>query len=368
MNKIYNILLFIKIPPPLTGVTVMNQRILNSEQLRTNFNIRSIPFSYMNKLSEMGTWKFKKLIIIIKLIAKLIYELIFHQPKFVYFQISPHRLAFYRDIIFVSISKLFRIKILYHLHGKGININSKHKWSKRLYIYAFRDSDLICLSPLLTYDIENVFEGKVHIVRNGIPDSNLENLRIIRPCIEGQIKILFLSNFIKSKGILVFIEAMQLLKNEGYRFMATIVGSNAEFSEKEITEIIKDCGLIRNVKCVGAKYDEAKIAIFKNADVLVYPTLNDALPLVLLEAMQFSVPVVASYEGAIPEIIDDGITGYLVKKNAPQQIVDKLKLLIDNPEQRILMGHAGRKKFEEKYTIEIFEKSLINIFKEICVE
>lgn len=364
----YKVLFFIKVPPPLTGVTLMNQRILNSGQLNSNFNIRSISISYMNNLNKMGAWKFKKLLIIIKLIAKLIYELIFHRPKFIYFQISPHRFAFYRDLIFVSINKLFRVKILYHIHGKGISDHMNDKWRKKLYIYAFKGSDVICLSPLLTYDIENVFEGKVHIVRNGIPDFKLDNLTLVQQLPEEQIKILFLSNLIKSKGVLVFIESMLLLKNEGYRFLATIVGSDVEFSQKELTEIIKIKDLAANIKCVGAKYNEAKNTIIKKADVLVYPTLNDAFPLVLIEAMQFSVPIIATIEGAIPEIIDDGVTGYLVEKNAPQQIVDKLKLLIVNPEHRKEMGQAGRKLFEEKYTIEILEKKMLNIFEEICAE
>jgi glycosyltransferase involved in cell wall biosynthesis len=81
--------------------------------------------------------------------------------------------------------------------------------------------------------------------------------------------------------------------------------------------------------------------------------------------MQVGLPVIATIEGAIPEIIDDGITGFLVDKSSPKQIAEKIQLLIDNPDMRSRMGIAGRKKYEEKYTLEIFEDNLKKVFEEV---
>jgi len=78
--------------------------------------------------------------------------------------------------------------------------------------------------------------------------------------------------------------------------------------------------------------------------------------------MQFGIPIIATREGAMPEIIDDKITGFLVDKNQPEQIAEKIKILFNDEELRRKMGEAGRKKFLEKYTLEIFEQNMKKVF------
>jgi len=84
--------------------------------------------------------------------------------------------------------------------------------------------------------------------------------------------------------------------------------------------------------------------------------------------MQFGLPVIATIEGAIPEIIDDVITGFLVEKNSPDQIADKIEIFVKNPSLIESMGKAARKKYEEKYTLEIFEKNMKEVFDKVLQE
>jgi glycosyltransferase involved in cell wall biosynthesis len=359
------ILLFVKVPPPITGATLMNQQVYESVLLRTAFLIRAIPISYMKKLDEMGKWQFGKLLKIIEIFVKLFYELVFYRPRFVYFQISPHGYAFYRDLLFITLIKLFRVKILYHLHGKGMKEHVKSKKKHRLYTFAFRGEDVICLSVLLKDDIDDFFKGKIYIVNNGIPDVHIVNRNKEEKPEPKKIRILYLSNLIRSKGILDFIDALEILKNQGVSYRAEIVGTEADVTIEELQGLIAQKNLEAYVIYHGSKYGKEKDEIIAYSNILVFPTKNDVWGNVILEAMQFSVPVIATIEGAIPEIVDDGITGYLVEKNAPQQIAEKLRFLIDNPEQRIAMGKAGKKKFEEKYTLAIFEQNMKNVFEEV---
>lgn len=360
------ILYFIKVPPPITGATLMNQRVYESKLIRKAFHIRAIPISYMKKLDDMGKWQLGKFFKIISVYFKLFYELVFFRPRFVYFQISPHGYAFYRDLIFVSIIKLFRVKILFHLHGKGINKYVKNEFKKKLYIYAFKNSEIICLSPLLTYDIEDVYSGIIHIVNNGIKDIDSDLIKQENKN-KKTIQILYLSNLIKSKGILDFIDSLTLLNMEDYQYNVAIVGAEADLSLIELQAILDKKKLSNKVTYHGPKYGNEKYMILNRSDILVFPTKmqHETFGLVLLEAMQFRVPVITTKVGAIPAIIDDGKTGYLVDKNAPHQIADKLKLLIENPGKRKAMGEAGRKKYEEKYTLAIFEQNMKNVFEEV---
>ena len=71
--------------------------------------------------------------------------------------------------------------------------------------------------------------------------------------------------------------------------------------------------------------------------------------------MEYALPVVSTNEGGIPDVVINGQTGYTVDKNNPKALADALERLFRNPELCILMGKAGRKRFEEKFTEEVFE-------------
>ena len=76
--------------------------------------------------------------------------------------------------------------------------------------------------------------------------------------------------------------------------------------------------------------------------------------------MSYGLPCISTNEGAISEIIDDGKTGFIVDKDNPQMLAEKLEVLIKDAALRQEMGNAGKKKFEEGYTLEIFEHNIFN--------
>ena len=87
--------------------------------------------------------------------------------------------------------------------------------------------------------------------------------------------------------------------------------------------------------------------------------MNEAFGLVAVEAMEYGIPVIASNEGGIPEVVENGVNGLLVEKNNPISLAEAIIKLIDNTSLRIQMGQNGRKKFEERFTEEQFEKTLV---------
>ncbi len=358
------ILLFIKTPPPTTGATLMNQRVYESEQLRREFDIRSICISYMKSRKEMGRFQFKKIGIFVGVALKLIFELIFRRPDIVYFQLSPTGVAFYRDLIYISFIKLFRVKLLFHLHGKGIKSRAKkYKLDKTFYKFAFNNSAVICLSKLLVSDIEEVHLGETYYVPNGIPDiefSGNEKLKI-----RNSVCVLFLSNLIEDKGVLDFLEALKIINAKDFSFKATIVGAEADIKISDLNSRIIENDLVEKVRYIGPKYGDEKNEVLSRNHILVFPTkLNhETFGIVNIEAMQHGLPVISTNISAIPDIIDDGITGFLVEPNSPSQIAEKLEILINNPEMRVHMGLKGRKKYEEKFTLEKFEENLSKVLK-----
>jgi glycosyltransferase involved in cell wall biosynthesis len=360
------ILLFIKVPPPITGATLMNKQVSDSKLLNENFKIRSLLISYAQSINDLGKFNFSKLFIFIKIFRTLIKECIYNRPRFIYFQISPLGISFYRDLIFISVIKLFKIEIVYHLHGKGIKKVVENRFLAMPYKFAFRNSRIICLSNLLTDDLKAVFKGPFEIVNNGIPEIPEEKiLEYQLGKNSDKIQILFLSNLIRSKGILEFIESLKILANKKFDFRANIIGAESNIKSSYVIDKIDGYNLKDKVSYLGTKFGNEKNELIAKSDVLVYPSLNDSFPLVLLEVMQFGKPIIATDEGAISEIVDNGLTGFIVEKNNPQAISEKLEFLIRSKEIRIKMGNAGRQKFLDSYTLALFEANMKNVFDEV---
>jgi glycosyltransferase involved in cell wall biosynthesis len=357
------ILLIIKTPPPITGVTTINEYILNNQTINARFDISSICINYAKKHTDLRKFSITKLLKFVSTGYKIGYRILIFRPQLIYFQISPLGKAFYRDFFYVLLIKIFRVKTIFHLHGKGIYESSnKSKFRKLLYRFAFHSEELICLSELLVSDISEVFKGIPYIVNNGIQSSVLSDSY---KKLGTEVTILFLSNLYRFKGVLDFLEALRLLTYDRIDYKAIIVGEEGDISINEIEHRIVEYGLKRFVYCLGGKYNIEKMNILSESDILAYPTKEDAFPLVLLEAMQAGLPIVATKVGAIPEIIDDGETGFLIDKNSPSQLAQKIKILINDLDLRTEMGLKGKDKYLNKYTIDKFEENLAATFLDI---
>ena len=358
-----NILFLLKLPPPVTGATTMNQIVHDSSLLKTNFKIRSIRISYSNDIRNLGKYSYSKINTLIITFFKLITELLFHRPAFLYFQISPFGIAFYRDLIFIVIIKLFNMKILYHVHGKGIKkLSDSNYCLKVLYRFAFNKSYIISLSHLLVNDLEGLNYHKCYIVKDGIKPAALE---IVKRHESGHPKLLFLSHLLIPKGILVFMESLNILKLKEYDFHATIIGAEGDLTAAELNALIAENKLTDRVSYKGPLYDHDKFNKLAHTDIFVFPTMNEAFGLVLLEAMNFGLPIVASSEGSIPDIIEDNVNGLLVEKGNAVDLADKIQILLEDEALRKYFGENNRKKFYANYTSDIFEKNMLNVFNDI---
>ncbi|MBI9054684.1 MAG: glycosyltransferase family 4 protein [Bacteroidales bacterium] len=358
------ILFLLKTPPPITGATLMNKRVCVSKYLNHEHDIHTIEISYNKTVSGFGKLNPLKAIKFIKILFSLIYQLLRYRPHLVYFQISPTGISFLRDTIFVILIKLFRIKLAFHLRGKGIKNKIKNNSILRNYYkWIFKNISVICLSELLTYDIADIFTGTPFVVYNGMPEFNF----ICEKKTEKKVNILYLSNLIKEKGVLDYIDTLSILNTKGFDFTGTIVGEESDITKEYLLHYISKKGLSNRIVYRGSKYNDDKFKEYCTADIFLFPTYYsvEAFPGVVLEAMQFGLPVIATNEASIPIIIDDNKTGFLVDPKSPSQIAEKLEMLINNPNLRKEMGERGKEKFFKNFTFEIFEKNLSSTFDKI---
>ena len=93
--------------------------------------------------------------------------------------------------------------------------------------------------------------------------------------------------------------------------------------------------------------------------------IMSAFPLVLLEAMQHSLPCISTNEGAISDIVDDGVTGYVVGARNADHLAAKTEVLLNDNQQRMDMGENGYRKYQEQFTLDVFEKRMSEVLEQL---
>jgi len=357
------VLFFIQTPPPIHGVSVINQFIYNNEYITNNISKSLLRINFANSISELNNFSISKVNALFFLWFKLLKVVLIDRPDYCYFTIVPTGSGFFRDAFFSVFLKLSRLKIIYHLHGKGIyEIVSRNRILKLFYKFVFNNSLIIHLSNnLLAKDILSLDLKRSHyfIVENYVSE-NMFNVVPLSVKDERLVNITFLSNLSKSKGYYVLAEAIKLLSKKYNNLRFNLIGDCAD--KKIMIHLSELASQSHQVIYHGKIIGKRKIELLLQSDIFVHPTLNDAFPLVILEAMACKLPVVSTFQGAIPEIIEDGVTGILIKENSVEDLIKAIEILVSDKALRITLGENGFVKCRKNYTQATFERKMATIF------
>lgn len=307
-----------------------------------------------------------------------------HKYDLCYLAITCHGVGFLKDSPFVLMAKLFRKKIVIHQHNKGM-AHDVDRWPyKWLLPLCYKNAKVILLSWYLYSDIEKVAKKEnVFICPNGIKvndnlndnklrigeleNSETSETRNVKLETNRVPRLLFLSNLIESKGVLVLLDALKILKDKGYSFICDFVGGETkEIDAKRFKDEVEKRGLNEIAFYQGRKYGEEKDKALCIADVFVLPTMNDCFPLVILEAMEQGRPVVTTAIGGIPDIVEDEVMGLIAKAGDASSLAICLKKLITNSQLRSEMGKKGYQLLNEKFTETVFEEKMKEVLN-ACV-
>jgi glycosyltransferase involved in cell wall biosynthesis len=361
------ILYLMHMPPPVHGAALSGQQIKNSNIINNEFEGHYLNISLAKNMSDIGGMGLPKILHYLK-ILKQTYTLL-KRNKFDICYITPSAKggAFLKDYLLVRIVKLFNVKILLHFHNKGVSKEQEKRLFNYLFKHFFKDTKVILLAECLYYDIENyVNEKDVFYSYVGISPQINNNHINKKP--NNIIHFVFLSNLLIEKGIILALEACKILKQKGYNFKFTFAGGeSAEMSAIQFNTLITSYGLQNEVKYVGRVSEEEKNTLLTKSDVFVFPTYYhyECFPAVILEAMKNSLAVISTYEGAIPTEVTDGETGLLCKQKDVTGLATNMEKFINNPGLAHSFGKKGKEIFYQKYTADIFETRMCQIFNEV---
>jgi glycosyltransferase involved in cell wall biosynthesis len=159
----------------------------------------------------------------------------------------------------------------------------------------------------------------------------------------------FLSRVSRDKGAEDVLHAVALLRQQGVPLQVVFAG-DGEIAQ--LREVARRLELENQVTFVGFVDGDRKRQLLADADLFLLPShLQEGLPYALLEAMAAGLPIVATGQGGIPDIIESGENGVLVAPGAPEQLAGAIRTLLSDAELAARMGQANRRKAETHFDL-----------------
>lgn len=164
---------------------------------------------------------------------------------------------------------------------------------------------------------------------------------------DEQIRLLFVGRLTAIKGIRVLLDAFAKARAANPALHLTFVGDGDDRAHLEaLAAPLGDA-----VHFAGYQSQDAVADALANADIFVLPSFAEGVPVVLMEAMASRTPTITSLVAGIPELVEDGVTGYLVPPGDAETLAARIITLAADPELRAEMGERGRAKVVEEFNI-----------------
>jgi glycosyltransferase involved in cell wall biosynthesis len=274
-------------------------------------------------------------------------------------------------------AKLVGVPVIVHtVHGFAFH-DEEPLWRQMLFRnlerLASRWSDrMIFISqPLIDWALKDhiVGEDKIAKIYSGI---QLDKFHPVKSEEKDQIRskwslqkeeavVGIVSKLWEGKGHTVLIEAFKLLKEKIKDAKLVIVGEGYLYDE--LFRRVGNNGLRDSVLFTGFQMDVSEI--IATFDVAVLPSFFEGMGRVILEAMAMEKPIVASRVGGIPDLIDQGINGLLVRPGDARELADALERVLSDNGLAKKLGKEGRKKIKDQFSADVMVRSIEKLYREL---
>lgn len=366
------ILFLSPLPPPFYGSAMSSLTCLNVLINSDRYVVKNIKINYSKDFSDVEKINFKKITGYFIALFKLVYYSFNYKPDLVYIMPATSGFAFIRDFSYSLILKMLNPKIIYHLRTQITSKEKNHKLKNLIFNNALKNSDVIVLGKEMEENITSYLNNtNTYILPNTISTSIKEEefLEIEKARMhESKLRLVFISNMMKSKGWPKTLMAANILQQQNIDFILNFAGSwPSKNEEEEFFNLVEEYKLQGKINYLGHINKQQKKEVFSDTDVMIFPTEYpyEALPRVIIEAYEYGIPVVSTKNGSIPSMIIHEQTGYLLNENTPMEMADYLKKFSDKNRLK-KMGRSARHRFLSKYEISVFSKNFQQIIDE-CI-
>ncbi len=350
------------LPKPYFGHSMLYEMLMRS----------SFSSTYNVKFINMRVWSYEtnkkvttgKLLKLVKYYFQYLWLILVFHPYYILFNISFYKMPFLKDFLFCATGILFGKRVVLHDHGQYVkelydSLPKRQKGMLRWMLHRSVASIIMGERVRQSYD-GLISQEKLFVVPGTVEDTK-EIQAVCRPDISKR-NILYFSHLSLDKGIFVaFASAALVLKEQNnvrFTFAGPIESDAVALRLKGLQDEYPG-----RVHYIGYVEDALeRTALFRGANIFMFTTLRDVFGLVLLHAMAEGVPVVASKEGTIPEIVVDGQTGFLCEKGNVEDFAQKIIQLISDDILREKMSKESRVRFESFYNLDRYGKRMVEVF------
>lgn len=274
----------------------------------------------------------------------------------------------------------YNVPMVVSLHGRDVSVLvGRDKYTPAWWHYAIGSKILFKRTALFLAASQELADlivacgcppEKVTVYRLGIDIDNFSPGT--PPPQEAAARVVMVGRFVAKKGHQTGIRAVAQAIKAGHRVQLIIIGDGP--LKETYDQLIDELDIRDSVHYTGALPHNEVVATLRTATALLAPSVvaknqdRESGLIVAKEAAACALPVIGSYHGGIPEIIDDGTTGFLVPEHDHQAMGQRLTTLLGDRDLRLKMGQAARAKMESEYNIVERVRVLESLYDEVIAE
>ncbi len=268
--------------------------------------------------------------------------------------------SFWRKFALASLGRRFGIPVILHLHGSETKLFyiALPSFAKRIVARQLTAASVVFVlsQSWRSFVLDVAPKAQVVVLPNYVELP--EPTEKLSP--DANINVLFLGLVGDRKGVYDLLPAFAAaLKTVPQLFLR--IGGNGEVEKAQA--LADKLGLQANVDCLGWISGDAKNDLLRDADIFVLPSYNEGLPVSILEAMSWGLPVITTAVGGIPELIKDHVNGFLISPGDIPALQNLLEQLGGNPDIRRRVGLAARESIKEEYSKEVILPILSSVYE-----
>lgn len=294
-----------------------------------------------------------------------------YRPKLMHVPVTSYW-AFWKTAAFILMARVLSIKVVAHLHGGLFDCYYRESLPliQRLIGWFIQRADVgIALSNwwkrfLLEEMGSNI---NIEVIPNTVDFAIARMIDNATNCAHKTTDmVLFVGSLGHRKGVFDILRAVPLVV-EG-RSDACFVFAGTEEKRGEQSQIDRVCevaNLTDAVRFLGQVTGQAKLDLFTKASIFVLPSHGENMPYVLLEAMGAGLPVITTPVGAIPELVEEGLNGFLIQPGDYHALADRIVRLLDDAPLRAAMSQANRDRIRDAYMPDVAMSRIAEVYSRL---
>jgi len=361
-----NIMVVGPVPPPYGGIALYVKRILESH-LSNQFNLylfnTSIPENIraFNASTERGyteIFKQRRLFYFFQYIILDFYHFLRRIVDEHIFIVHIHTCSFwgyYRSVIYLIISKIVHRKVIFHLHNAidRYYFEESGPFTRILIKLSLKLADVdVALSPKLACLVNEIsgYKGNVYSIETGIQLEPFHKIkRQNHSNRNDKIDVITIGKLSYNKGSYDILKSIPKVVSKYDKICFRYIGHG---DQNSLTALAKKNNILEYCDFTGPIGEFEKIQLLQRSQLFLLPSHAEGHPAVILEAMAVGLPVIATKVGAIPEVIQDGINGFIIEPGDVDMLADRIITLIFDADLRCRMGEINYHVARERYGIQ----------------